>query len=200
MLATTSADHTIKIWSRPNDSAAFSHSKTLTGHQRWVWDCVYSADSAYLVSGTRLQPLSSTTVARHRLTAQCTAGVGMRQRHPTTRHACGTCRKETRSATTQASTRPSRVWRCRTRKAAAVAAAYVAARVCVPLTHTGISRPPGPSHHLGLFATTSCGSLSLSLSCSLLARVLDSLPLLLGSASCTRVYSFQVYHIDLNNN
>lgn len=25
--------------------------KVLTGHQRWVWDMAYSADSAYLVSG-----------------------------------------------------------------------------------------------------------------------------------------------------
>ncbi|KAJ3385884.1 TOR complex subunit lst8, partial [Lobulomyces angularis] len=26
--------------------------KTLTGHQRWVWDCCFSADSAYLVSAS----------------------------------------------------------------------------------------------------------------------------------------------------
>ena len=31
----------------------FSLDKTLVGHQRWVWDCGFSADSAYLVSGKR---------------------------------------------------------------------------------------------------------------------------------------------------
>ena len=25
--------------------------KVLIGHQRWVWDCTFSADSAYLVTG-----------------------------------------------------------------------------------------------------------------------------------------------------
>ena len=29
----------------------FNHEKTLKGHQRWVWDCAFSADSAYLVTG-----------------------------------------------------------------------------------------------------------------------------------------------------
>jgi len=47
-LATSSADHTIKLWNVHN----FSLSKTLTGHQRWVWDCVFSADSAYLISAS----------------------------------------------------------------------------------------------------------------------------------------------------
>lgn len=45
-LATASADHSIKIW----DTSTFLLDKTLTGHQRWVWDCVFSADSAYLIS------------------------------------------------------------------------------------------------------------------------------------------------------
>ena len=45
-LATASADHTIKIW----DTSTFLLDKTLTGHQRWVWDCVFSADSAYMIS------------------------------------------------------------------------------------------------------------------------------------------------------
>ncbi|CDO72889.1 hypothetical protein BN946_scf185002.g74 [Trametes cinnabarina] len=49
-LATCSADTTIKIWSiSPNYE--FKHEKTLQGHQRWVWDCAFSADSAYLVTG-----------------------------------------------------------------------------------------------------------------------------------------------------
>ncbi len=30
----------------------FRQEKILTGHQRWVWDCAFSADSAYLVTGT----------------------------------------------------------------------------------------------------------------------------------------------------
>ena len=50
LLATASADHTIKIWTVDKDHK-FTRSKTLTGHQRWVWDCVFSADSAYLVTG-----------------------------------------------------------------------------------------------------------------------------------------------------
>lgn len=48
MLATTSADHTVKIWSAKD----FSLVKTLSGHQRWVWDCVFSADSAYLMTAS----------------------------------------------------------------------------------------------------------------------------------------------------
>lgn len=50
-LATCSADTTVKIWSiSPNYES--KHEKTLQGHQRWVWDCAFSADSAYLVTGT----------------------------------------------------------------------------------------------------------------------------------------------------
>lgn len=61
-LATCSADTTIKIWSTENFS--FILERTLTGHQRWVWDCAFSADSAYLVSASsdhvgRLWELSS---------------------------------------------------------------------------------------------------------------------------------------------
>lgn len=47
-LATTSADETIKIW----NTADWSLDKTLIGHQQWVWDCSFSADSAYLISGS----------------------------------------------------------------------------------------------------------------------------------------------------
>lgn len=46
-MATTSADHSVNIWSMKD----FSLLKTLTGHQRWVWDCVYSHDSDFLVTG-----------------------------------------------------------------------------------------------------------------------------------------------------
>lgn len=58
-LATCSADHTAKIWEVNNtkpcdegekDPKPFPLEATLTGHQRWVWDCAFSADSAYLVT------------------------------------------------------------------------------------------------------------------------------------------------------
>ena len=48
-LATCSADHSIKLWSTANFE--YNLEKTLTGHQRWVWDAAFSADSAYLVTG-----------------------------------------------------------------------------------------------------------------------------------------------------
>jgi G protein beta subunit-like protein len=48
-LATCSADSTVKLWS----TAGYEYTleRTLTGHQRWVWDAAFSADSAYLVTG-----------------------------------------------------------------------------------------------------------------------------------------------------
>lgn len=53
-LATCSADTTVKIWSiSPNYE--FKQDKVLLGHQRWVWDAAFSADSAYLVTGETLQ-------------------------------------------------------------------------------------------------------------------------------------------------
>lgn len=48
-LATTSADRTVKIWNLADNCEL---SQTLTGHKAWVWDCSFSADSAYLVTGT----------------------------------------------------------------------------------------------------------------------------------------------------
>lgn len=53
-LATTSSDHTVKIW----NVDGFTLEKTLVGHQRWVWDCVFSVDGAYLITA------SSDTTAR----------------------------------------------------------------------------------------------------------------------------------------
>ncbi|CAK7342496.1 unnamed protein product [Dovyalis caffra] len=47
-LATASSDHTVKIW----NVDGFTLEKTLIGHQRWVWDCVFSVDGAYLITGT----------------------------------------------------------------------------------------------------------------------------------------------------
>ena len=65
LLATASADSTVKIWSldSPNDSRekekesnskdrVFKYVKTLQGHNRWVWDCAFSANSAYLISSS----------------------------------------------------------------------------------------------------------------------------------------------------
>lgn len=49
-LATTSSDHTIKLW-RMGDQCG-QRIKTLTSHQRWVWDADFSADSSYMVSAS----------------------------------------------------------------------------------------------------------------------------------------------------
>ena len=66
MLATTSADHTVKLW----DLKSRSLSKTLISHQRWVWDCTFSADSSYLVTCSsdhtaRLWEIERGEVIRH---------------------------------------------------------------------------------------------------------------------------------------
>eukprot|EP00842_Homolaphlyctis_polyrhiza_P000552 jgi/Hompol1/1498/HPOL_000619-RA len=71
LLATCSADHTVKIWDASRQR--FTLDKTLggqQGHQRWVWDCAFSADSAYLVTGSsdhsaRLWDLSNGETIRH---------------------------------------------------------------------------------------------------------------------------------------
>eukprot|EP00897_Mesotaenium_endlicherianum_P005186 jgi/Mesen1/4696/ME000241S03733 len=47
-LATTSSDHTVKIWNLDT----FALERTLVGHQRWVWDCVFSVDGAYIVTAS----------------------------------------------------------------------------------------------------------------------------------------------------
>lgn len=85
-LATCSADHTARIWSvdptaphnatgsdnlpaANRDVNAFPLETTLQGHQRWVWDCAFSADSAYLVTAcsdhyARLWELSTQSIIR----------------------------------------------------------------------------------------------------------------------------------------
>ncbi|KND03083.1 TOR complex subunit LST8 [Spizellomyces punctatus DAOM BR117] len=68
LLATCSADHTVKIWNTVDHK--FGLEKTLAGHQRWVWDCAFSADSAYLVTGSsdhsaRLWDLATGETIRH---------------------------------------------------------------------------------------------------------------------------------------
>lgn len=54
LVATTSSDRTVKLWS----VGSWQHRATLSGHQRWVWDVAWSADSAYVVTA------SSDTTAR----------------------------------------------------------------------------------------------------------------------------------------
>jgi G protein beta subunit-like protein len=51
------------------ENDAFPLEMTLQGHQRWVWDCAFSADSAYLVTAcsdhyARLWELSSQSIIR----------------------------------------------------------------------------------------------------------------------------------------
>ncbi|KAL5848108.1 hypothetical protein ACOSQ4_006121 [Xanthoceras sorbifolium] len=53
-LATASSEHTVEIW----NVDGFTLEKTLVGHQRWVWDSVFSVDGAYLITA------SSDTTAR----------------------------------------------------------------------------------------------------------------------------------------
>ena len=99
-LATCSADHTARIWTAELSSAGdssdplnlanpnaeqnegFALETTLHGHQRWVWDCAFSADSAYLVTAcsdhyARLWELSSQSIIRqyngHHRGAVCVA-------------------------------------------------------------------------------------------------------------------------------
>ncbi|MCJ1379067.1 TOR complex subunit lst8 [Xylographa soralifera] len=104
-LATCSADHNARIWAvnlsptaTPNPDAhknlppelrgserppgAFPIETTLSAHQRWVWDCAFSADSAYLVTAcsdhyARLWELGSQAIIRqyngHHRGAVCVA-------------------------------------------------------------------------------------------------------------------------------
>ncbi|GER51369.1 transducin/WD40 repeat-like superfamily protein, partial [Striga asiatica] len=47
-LATASSDHTVKIW----NVDGFTLEKTLVGHQRWVRDCVFSVDGAFMITAS----------------------------------------------------------------------------------------------------------------------------------------------------
>lgn len=89
-MATTSSDSTVKIWSiktpgggdANNQNWSVQLERILTGHQRWVWDCAFSADSEYLVSASsdhtaRLWDLSNGELIRqyqgHQKAAVCVA-------------------------------------------------------------------------------------------------------------------------------
>ena len=66
-LATASADRTVKVWDMRDNFACL---QTLSGHQRWVWDAVFSSDSNYLVSASsdqtaRLWDLEQGETIRH---------------------------------------------------------------------------------------------------------------------------------------
>jgi len=49
LLATTSADHTVKIW-RKSDFSLMTELKEAA--QRWVWDCAFSSDSLYIITAS----------------------------------------------------------------------------------------------------------------------------------------------------
>jgi len=57
-LCTCSSDKTIKLWNllidqnNNNNNINCSLYRTFVGHSAWVWDIAFSADSAYLVSGS----------------------------------------------------------------------------------------------------------------------------------------------------
>lgn len=88
MIATASADHTVKLWKLETttksytttldsslehdnvESTALELSGSFIGHQKWVWDVSFSADSAYLLSASsdstcRLWDCSSKETVRH---------------------------------------------------------------------------------------------------------------------------------------
>lgn len=86
LLATCSSDKTAKIWNIEPKSqsdptivedvnetsrvAQFELIRTLQGHQRWVWDCAFSAVSSYLVTcssdqSARLWDLCQGEAVRH---------------------------------------------------------------------------------------------------------------------------------------
>eukprot|EP00397_Hematodinium_sp_SG-2012_P054086 GEMP01064976.1.p1 GENE.GEMP01064976.1~~GEMP01064976.1.p1 ORF type:complete len:313 (+),score=68.39 GEMP01064976.1:145-1083(+) len=47
---TTSADTTVNLWELRSDG--FARTQTLLGHSKWVWDCAYTADGAYVATGS----------------------------------------------------------------------------------------------------------------------------------------------------
>lgn len=109
LLATCSADTTVNIWSiKPNYDVV--KDKTLNGHQRWVWDCAFSADSAYLVTGTSV----ATAGGSSRADGLPVAGLALRflssQLHRTTSPACGSCLPARRFGSTMDTAKLLYVW------------------------------------------------------------------------------------------
>lgn len=53
--ATCSSDHSVKIWeskqSEGEEDSLFVLNKTLYGHTKWVWDCAFTCDSVYIITG-----------------------------------------------------------------------------------------------------------------------------------------------------
>jgi G protein beta subunit-like protein len=47
-LVTTSSDKTARLW----DTTTWKLTQTLSQHNKWVWDAVFSADSSYLVTAS----------------------------------------------------------------------------------------------------------------------------------------------------
>uniref|UniRef100_A0ACD5X621 Uncharacterized protein n=1 Tax=Avena sativa TaxID=4498 RepID=A0ACD5X621_AVESA len=76
-LASASSHHSVKIW----NVDGFKLERTLVGHQRWVWDCVFSVDGVYLITASsdttaRLWTMSTGEAIRvhqghHKATACC---------------------------------------------------------------------------------------------------------------------------------
>jgi G protein beta subunit-like protein len=51
LLATAGADNVVKLWQYNASKDKWEEDKILIGHTQWVWDCCFSADSAYLLTG-----------------------------------------------------------------------------------------------------------------------------------------------------
>ena len=54
-MATCSADKKIKLWELRETATMdiqFEEKHVLKGHNKWVWDCDFSCDSAYLISAS----------------------------------------------------------------------------------------------------------------------------------------------------
>ncbi|KAI9226998.1 MAG: WD40-repeat-containing domain protein, partial [Piptocephalis tieghemiana] len=68
LLSTCASDASVRLWDLGR--ANCPRKSELRGHKRWVWDCAFSADSAYLVTASsdctaRLWELSSGETVRH---------------------------------------------------------------------------------------------------------------------------------------
>lgn len=46
------ADGLIKTWSIDSESKAVNLISTLSGHNNWLWDAAFSADSSFILTGS----------------------------------------------------------------------------------------------------------------------------------------------------